>query len=231
MIKTTFAILFSMLLICSFIFASCNANQPIFSQDSNTDSSADTTTALYTTMIQDLENQIVALQQNQYISDAESKQEITRLQNLLSELKGQLGNSDSQDSSTNTPENPSNQTEAPTVLHTRDGDTATITGYTGKDERLVIPSSIDGYTVTAIADSAFSSDTLKSVVIPDGVVTLGWFAFFECAALTSVTIPDSVTEIGYSAFPSTLSAFTIYCHSNSFAQKYAASYGLSYAII
>ena len=36
--------------------------------------------------------------------------------------------------------------------------------------------------------------------IPDGVTTIGGYAFHYCSSLTSVTIPDSVTTIGESAF-------------------------------
>ena len=36
--------------------------------------------------------------------------------------------------------------------------------------------------------------------IPDGVTTIGGYAFEYCRSLTSVTIPDSVTTIGESAF-------------------------------
>ena len=106
-----------------------------------------------------------------------------------------------------------------------------MTGYSGEDERLSIPTMIDGYTVTEISDSAFASAKIKSVVIPEGVVKVGWFAFSGCTALESVTIPASVTGIGYSAFPSKTSPVTIYCPKDSFAQKYAQSYGLSYVII
>ena len=38
------------------------------------------------------------------------------------------------------------------------------------------------------------------VVIPDGVTTIGQYAFGGCTNLTSITIPDSVTSIGWGAF-------------------------------
>ena len=53
----------------------------------------------------------------------------------------------------------------------------------------------DGKTVTGVKDEG-----IKSVVIPDGVTSIGKIAFENCSDLTSVTIPDSVTSIGDGAF-------------------------------
>ena len=52
---------------------------------------------------------------------------------------------------------------------------------------------------------------IKSVVIGDGVTSIGDYAFYDCGALTSVTIPDTVTVIGDGAFRgcSRLSGMTI----------------------
>ena len=41
---------------------------------------------------------------------------------------------------------------------------------------------------------------IKSVIIENGVTSIGGYAFYGCTGLTSVTIPDSVTSIGDSAF-------------------------------
>ena len=82
----------------------------------------------------------------------------------------------------------------------------TITGYNiegGTD--VVIPSQIDGKTVVAIGDNAFSdADTglglgITSVIIPNTVTSIGWSAF-QGNDLTSVTIPSSVTLIDNAAF-------------------------------
>lgn len=41
---------------------------------------------------------------------------------------------------------------------------------------------------------------LTSINIPDGVTTIGTFAFQDCSGLTSITIPAGVTNIGDYAF-------------------------------
>lgn len=54
--------------------------------------------------------------------------------------------------------------------------------------------------VTAIEKFAFARSGLKSVVIPEGVTSIGYGAFYHCDALTEVTIPKSVTTIEENAF-------------------------------
>ena len=47
---------------------------------------------------------------------------------------------------------------------------------------------------------SFAPSGLTQYTIPEGVTSIGDFAFYDCRSLTSVTIPDSVTEIGSHAF-------------------------------
>ena len=55
--------------------------------------------------------------------------------------------------------------------------------------------------VTSIGNYAFWSCTgLTSVTIPDSVTSIGSYAFYGCTGLSSVTIGSGVTSIGYNAF-------------------------------
>ncbi|MCD7755996.1 MAG: leucine-rich repeat domain-containing protein, partial [Firmicutes bacterium] len=68
--------------------------------------------------------------------------------------------------------------------------------YTGQIKTVVIE---DG--VTTIGDFAFNfCRNLTSVKIGNDVTEISYGAFYECHSLTSVTIPDGVTVIGYEAF-------------------------------
>jgi len=116
-------------------------------------------------------------------------------------------------------------------IYKLDGNVAMLTGYSGKDEMLVIPSHIDGYKVLSIGESAFEASKLTTVIVSEGVESIGWFAFYNSPFLRNVTIPPSVTKIGYSAFEGCSSSLTIYCQRDSYAYSYAKSYGIAYVLV
>ena len=64
--------------------------------------------------------------------------------------------------------------------------------------------------VTSIRNSAFyDCNSLTSITIPNSVTSIGEAAFAGCSSLTSITIPDSVTSIGEYAFQSCSSLTSI----------------------
>ena len=67
--------------------------------------------------------------------------------------------------------------------------------------------------ITRIDDYAFMfCESLASIIIPYGVISIGKAAFSHCSALKSITISNSVTTIGEAAFYQCYSIDTIYCY-------------------
>lgn len=75
--------------------------------------------------------------------------------------------------------------------------TIAITDYKKDAKTIVIPSEIDGHTVTVIGSWSFSGcyDTVN-ITIPDTITEIGDFAFYNCHKLTAINIPASVKKIG-----------------------------------
>ena len=75
-------------------------------------------------------------------------------------------------------------------------DNTYLYGYSGaKKENVQIPS-----TIKIIGNSAFHYSEIKSVIIPEGVETIGDNAFTICHLTGKVVIPSTVTYIGRNAF-------------------------------
>lgn len=75
---------------------------------------------------------------------------------------------------------------APSRDFTFDATTGTIKKYNGTDTVVVIPSKINGVTVTTIGTDAFLGLNITSVTIPANVTEIGSNAFADCTNLTSV---------------------------------------------
>jgi hypothetical protein len=164
--------------------------------------------AYYRAKTEQLETELSQLKQEQYTAQKEYEERISELELLLR----------AEEESTEPP-------ASVTYTYTVSENTVTITGYSGNETRLVIPDNIDGLPVSTIGRESFKNSVLVEVVIPDSVKKIDWFAFYGSRALTSVTIPSSVSKIEYGVFDG-CEALTIHCERNSYADKYARSYGM-----
>ncbi len=81
--------------------------------------------------------------------------------------------------------------------------TYTITKYNGTDETVIIPSEIDGKKIKRIGDLAFEAcETIKHLIVQEGISEIGLDAFDFCKNLETVTLPEGITDIEYYAFNS-----------------------------
>ena len=100
--------------------------------------------------------------------------------------------------------NPMPATPASTSVYTyevlTDG-TIRITSCQTSDVNLVIPDTIDGYTVTEIGASAFANQTsIQTVKFPVNLKQIGVKAFANCTGLLEVTLPDTIQGAGQLCF-------------------------------
>lgn len=130
------------------------------------------------------------------------------------------------DSNTNEPKD---DDEASEFEYKKENGGITITKYIGQKTTVQIPSKIEQLPVLKIGENAFADTKVKSVTLPSSCEEIDWFAFYGCYALTTVYISENVKAIGYGAFDSCSKSLTLYCERDSYAQKYAKSFGISYS--
>ncbi len=103
------------------------------------------------------------------------------------------------------------ETNDKALTFTKKGDYYSVTDCVNDIDKVIIPPTYNGLSVTSIGEYAFAyCDSLTSVTIGDSVTSIGENAFRNCDSLTSVIIPNSVTSIGKYAFGS-CNSLTIYC--------------------
>ena len=117
------------------------------------------------------------------------------------------------------------------VTQANDDGSLTITDYTGKETAIVVPAVISGQPVTAISAMAFTSaPELVSVILPDGLVTIGDFCFLGSRTLETLVIPASVQQIG-SGVGMYCPLLTCVVAEGSAAHEYAESNGIPFEVL
>ncbi|MBP5455902.1 MAG: leucine-rich repeat protein [Paludibacteraceae bacterium] len=90
------------------------------------------------------------------------------------------------------------------IITTLSDTTCAIKKYSGSEVSIEIPSMIekDGkkYQVVEIADSAFKTQKIKSVSLPEGLTVVGESAFSGCNQMETVQLPSTLTVIKDNAF-------------------------------
>lgn len=79
----------------------------------------------------------------------------------------------------------------------KDNETLYIKGYKGTSTTVVIPAEIEGMKVTRIT---YLSDSVETVVIPEGITEIGGSAFEDVESLKSVQLPSTLEKIGEKTF-------------------------------
>ena len=132
-------------------------------------------------------------------------------------------------------------------VYIANGEGITITEYIGLDIHIIIPDKIDGKKVTSIGDRAFQQSaivsTIATVIVSDGVVSIGARAFANLHNLYSITLPSSVTSIGNEAFtcvPAVATGWpggyihclvlTVSCPRNSYTHQYCIDNNITFEL-
>ncbi len=204
------------------------------SDPSDTSASSDALRTYYEALIADLKQEILDLKQSDYVARLEYESRITELESKLNAVETPPSNTDISVSAPDDPFFPSESTpqestpsdESTASFHyiIQDG-AAVICAYLGQAKNVTVPREIAGFPVRSIADDAFRGSSISTVILPDTVQGIGWFAFADCTFLTSVTLPASVASIGYGAFDGCPN-LTVYCPKDSYAAAYALSFSL-----
>lgn len=171
----------------------------------------------YLATIATLEAELEKEREAHYITQTQYKAQVEDLQQQLDKLSA-------------LPDTDGTQSEELTFRYRVENGGAVITGYSGSAKLLTVPAELDGHPVTGVGERAFEGAEIAAIVLPDGVSSVGWFAFYGCTELVNITIPASVTAIGYAVFDGCPDV-TVVCPADSYAARYARSYGLSYITI
>ncbi len=176
--------------------------------------------AVYEERVNSLEGEIERLKAEQYLIKENYENKITALEQVVEASKKDT----EKEKEPIAPKEPEAEKSDVVYTYTVNDGEITLSGRRGESEKLYIPKLIDGLPVSNIGREAFKSAISTEIIIPEGVGKIDWFAFSNCENLKYVRIPKSVTKIEYGAFNGT-EGVTIICYKDSYAYKYAKSYG------
>ncbi len=79
-------------------------------------------------------------------------------------------------------------------------DTLKLDKYNGSQSDVVIPTQIDGYSVSELSGTFYENSEIVSVTIPSCIREIGQYSFYKCESLKSITVPSGVENISSFAF-------------------------------
>lgn len=98
--------------------------------------------------------------------------------------------------------------------------------YAGEDMlQITIPDTVKYVNPNAFAASGAQS--IKKIIVPEGVECLHEYSFYGCIALEEIQLPASITSIGEGIFNERADV-TIFCKAGSFVENYAKQNSLKY---
>ncbi len=77
---------------------------------------------------------------------------------------------------------------------------AVITACNDVSSTVDIPETLDGYTVTMIYPTAFSSCMAEQINLPSTITTIRELSFYKCPNLKSIVLPEGIKEVSNNSF-------------------------------
>lgn len=119
------------------------------------------------------------------------------------------------------------QNDAAEFTFTVNNGTATVTGWQGSGERLVLPDTLGGAPVVEIAAGAFTNAACREIILPDTLRRIEPGAFTGCAVET-LTLFDNLQTVSDYAFEGCTALRTLHINAAT-APVYSGSYYATFA--
>ena len=119
------------------------------------------------------------------------------------------------------------QNDAAEFTFTVNNGTATVTGWQGSGERLVLPDTLGGAPVVEIAAGAFTNAACREIILPDTLRRIEPGAFTGCA-VESLTLFDNLQTVSDYAFEGCTALRTLHINAAT-APVYSGSYYATFA--